>query len=91
MNDPVSGEPVDRVAVRTGVYADSVTLLQLSQAVNEAPGVQAALVAMATDLNLQLLAGMGFAPPPTGSASAARRRCTSRRRFARGSARPLRD
>ncbi|HJQ00173.1 MAG TPA: hypothetical protein VJ851_01110 [Jatrophihabitans sp.] len=70
MNDPnPGGSPVDRVAVRGGVYADSVTLLQLSQAVSQAPGVQAALVAMATELNLQLLAGMGFAPPATGSAN----------------------
>ena len=70
VNDPDTGaSPVDRVAVRGGVYADSVTLLQLSQAVGQAPGVQAALVAMATELNLQLLAGMGFAPPATGSAN----------------------
>ena len=68
VNDPDAGTaPVDRVAVRAGVYADSVTLLQLTQTVGQAPGVQAALVAMATELNLQLLAGMGFAPPPTRS------------------------
>jgi len=68
VNDPETGSaPVDRVAVRAGVYADSVTLLQLTQTVGQAPGVQAALVAMATELNLQLLAGMGFPPPPTRS------------------------
>src|SRR6185437_5123570 len=68
VSDPAAGSvPVDRVAVRVGVYADSVTLLQLTQTVGQAPGVQAALVAMATELNLQLLAGMGFPPPPTQS------------------------
>jgi FdrA protein len=68
VNDPDAGTaPVDRVAVRAGVYADSVTLLQLTQTVGQAPGVHAALVAMATELNLQLLTGMGFAPPPTQS------------------------
>jgi FdrA protein len=68
VNDPEAGSAlVDRVAVRAGVYADSVTLLQLTRTVGQAPGVQAALVAMATELNLQLLAGMGFPPPPTRS------------------------
>lgn len=68
VNDPDAGStPVDRVAVRAGVYADSVTLLQLTQTVGQAPGVRAALVAMATELNLQLLTGMGFPPPSTQS------------------------
>jgi FdrA protein len=60
---------VERVALRRGRYADSVTLLQVSRAVTEAPGVEAALVAMATELNLQLLAGMGFQPPSIDSAN----------------------
>ena len=51
----------DLVEVRRGAYYDSVTLMQVSKAVREAPGISAALVAMATDLNTDLLAGMGFA------------------------------
>jgi FdrA protein len=50
----------DIVEVRRGAYYDSVSLMQVSKAVREAPGISAALVAMATDLNTDLLAGMGF-------------------------------
>ncbi len=50
----------DLVEVRRGAYYDSVTLMQVSKAVRQAPGISAALVAMATDLNTDLLAGMGF-------------------------------
>ena len=50
----------DLVEVRRGAYYDSVSLMQVSKAVREAPGISAALVAMATDLNTELLAGMGF-------------------------------
>ena len=50
----------DLFEVRRGYY-DSVTLMQVSKAVREAPGISAALVAMATELNTDLLAGMGFA------------------------------
>ena len=49
------------VEVRRGAYRDSVTLMQVSQAAAGEPGVDATLVAMATDLNVDLLAGMGFA------------------------------
>ncbi|MEO6703348.1 MAG: FdrA family protein, partial [Jatrophihabitantaceae bacterium] len=55
----------ERVLSRRGLYADSVSLLQVSQAVAGAAGVHQALVAMATELNLQLLAGMGFDQPAT--------------------------
>ena len=51
------------VEVRSA-YADSVTLLQVSREVAAAPGVQAAQVAMATPLNLEVLTGMGFEVPP---------------------------
>jgi FdrA protein len=37
--------------------------MQVSRAVGDEPGVERALVAMATELNLELLAGMGFDPP----------------------------
>jgi FdrA protein len=49
--------------LRQGTYRDSVALMQVSRAVADQPGVTAALVAMATDLNLDLLAGMGFDRP----------------------------
>ncbi|MGH3386171.1 MAG: FdrA family protein [Nocardioidaceae bacterium] len=51
------------VELRAGAYHDSVTLMQVSRDVAGEPGVTAALVAMATDLNLDLLVGMGFDPP----------------------------
>jgi FdrA protein len=51
------------VQLRRGAYRDSVRLMQVSQALQAVPGVSAALVAMATELNLELAAGMGFAPP----------------------------
>ncbi len=50
----------DLVEVRRGSYYDSVSLMQVSKAVRDVPGISAALVAMATDLNTDLLAGMGF-------------------------------
>lgn len=49
--------------LRAGAYHDSVTLMQVSRTVANAPGVNAALVAMATELNLELLTGMGFDAP----------------------------
>jgi FdrA protein len=52
-----------QVESRPGVYLDSVTLMQVSRDIGAIDGVQAALVAMATELNLGLLAGMGFAAP----------------------------
>jgi FdrA protein len=52
------------VELRRGTYRDSVRLMQISQAVQGVPGVSAALVAMATGLNLELAAGMGFTAPP---------------------------
>lgn len=61
MGDCVSAEHVE---VRPGAYADSVTLMGLSADARKADGVQAALVAMGTELNLSLLAGMGFPRPP---------------------------
>lgn len=49
--------------VRRGSYVDSVTLMQVSRRVSASPGVEAALVAMATDLNLDLAVSMGFEVP----------------------------
>src|SRR4051795_2220513 len=51
------------VELRRGAYADSVTLLQVSRAVQDVEGVAAAQVAMATALNVEVLTGMGFEVP----------------------------
>src|SRR5262245_21605703 len=51
------------VGARAGAYADSVTLMQVTAQAQAVPGVQAALVAMATDLNLGLLADLGLQAP----------------------------
>jgi FdrA protein len=53
----------DHVELRTGVYADSVTLLQVSRQVQLLAGVATAQVAMATPLNVEVLERMGFAIP----------------------------
>jgi FdrA protein len=54
---------VEHVEARPGAYADSVALMSISADVRRAEGVDAALIAMATELNLGLLPGMGFRPP----------------------------
>jgi FdrA protein len=54
---------VELVDVRAGSYHDSVTLMQVTKAVAGVPGVLAVQVAMGTELNLDLLGGMGFAHP----------------------------
>jgi FdrA protein len=51
------------VEVRSGAYHDSVTLLQVSKAVAGVDGVEAAQVAMATDLNVEVIRRMGFSVP----------------------------
>ncbi|MFW5469286.1 FdrA family protein [Knoellia sp. CPCC 206435] len=51
------------VDVRRGAYHDSVTLLQVSRTVAQVEGVEAAQVAMATELNVEVLTGMGFDIP----------------------------
>jgi FdrA protein len=57
---------MNHVEVRSGAYADSVKLMEVSRSVGSEPGVDAAMVAMATPLNLDLLADMGFEPPDAG-------------------------
>ncbi|MEO5708530.1 MAG: FdrA family protein [Nocardioidaceae bacterium] len=52
-----------KVELRRGTYVDSVTLMQVSRRVSVVDGVTSAIVAMATDLNLELAAGMGFEVP----------------------------
>lgn len=51
---------ISRVEIHHGRYHDSVRLMQASKALQEVEGVTDALVAMATELNLSLLADMGF-------------------------------
>jgi succinyl-CoA synthetase alpha subunit len=61
--DPTPPGSAQHVSVRRGTYHDSVTLLRVSQAVADAPGVTAAQVAMATPLNTELAGGLGFSIP----------------------------
>lgn len=71
VRDRVDGAPVsvDHIEIRAGAYADSVTLMQLSQQVGAGEGVESALVAMGTALNLGLLVDMGFAQAEPVSAN----------------------
>ncbi len=59
----MSGDGFLHVELRPGAYADSVTLLQVSRAVQDLDGVLAAQVAMATGLNIEVLTEMGFEVP----------------------------
>jgi len=54
----------DAVLVRSGVYYDSVSLMRVSRALTELPGTDVAVVAMATELNLELARELGFELPP---------------------------
>ncbi|QGN48037.1 hypothetical protein ACN26Y_18190 [Micromonospora sp. WMMD558] len=60
---------MNHVELRRGAYRDSVRLMQISQALTGTPGVSAGFVAMATPLNVDLAAGMGFTPPPDATAN----------------------
>ncbi|MGN6331530.1 MAG: FdrA family protein [Motilibacteraceae bacterium] len=71
MSAPVStgqrvGTGHDHVEVRAGAYRDSVSLMQVSRAAQQVPGVSAASICMATPLNLDLIEGMGFPRPEAG-------------------------
>ena len=67
--EEAGGSMVRHVEVRRGAYHDSVTLMVAGRAAAVLDGVGGVLVGMGTDLNLELLAGMGFAAPegPCGS------------------------
>jgi FdrA protein len=54
---------MQHVELRGGAYADSVTLMQVTAQAQSVAGVQAALVAMGTELNLDLLAALGMSAP----------------------------
>lgn len=58
----------DLVLVRKGVYHDSVSLMRVSRTLSALPGVDVAIVAMATELNLGLAADLGFSLPDAGPA-----------------------
>ena len=58
-----------RVELRHGAYRDSVTLMRASQAVADRDGVSAAIVAMATPLNLELYERLGFDPDAAAKAT----------------------
>lgn len=60
--------PRHHVELRRGTYRDSVQLMRVSQAVAAVSGVTGAMVAMATELNLELLTGMGFTVPDGATA-----------------------
>ena len=53
---------IEWVEVRRGAYHDSVRLMQATATVQALPGIEDAVVAMATPLNLGLLEGAGFSP-----------------------------
>ncbi|MGZ4199644.1 MAG: FdrA family protein, partial [Thermoleophilia bacterium] len=57
------------VEVRQGTYHDSVTLMLASQQVAGRPGVRAAMVAMATPLNLEVYERLGFDPAAIATAT----------------------
>src|SRR5688500_19395163 len=59
---PPATDGARSVSLRSGVYADSVRLMQVSRTVSALPGVTGVIVAMATPLNLELAANMGLAP-----------------------------
>lgn len=59
---------MEHIEVRRGEYHDSVTLLLVGRALAAVPGVTRTLVAMGTDLNLSLLADLGYQPPAAGPA-----------------------
>lgn len=54
-----------RIEIRPGFYRDSVSLMQVSQ--RAGVGVNGALVAMATPLNIELAEQMGFTLPATSA------------------------
>ncbi|NNC91211.1 MAG: FdrA family protein [Acidimicrobiia bacterium] len=53
---------IENITVQSGRYHDSVRLMQASQVLRNSTGVEEALVAMGTELNLSLLEDLGFDP-----------------------------
>lgn len=48
------------IEFRSGAYRDSVSLLEVSRAVAQTPGVEDAIIAMGTPLNVDLMRELGF-------------------------------
>ncbi|MFL6116487.1 MAG: hypothetical protein ACJ786_34790, partial [Catenulispora sp.] len=64
---PVEGrQALSHLEVRRGEYHDSVTLMLAGRAVAAVDGVERVLVAMGTELNIELLTELGYPPQPTG-------------------------
>ena len=59
---------IEFVDVVRGRYFDSVRLMQVGRAISDMDGIDRSLVAMATELNLDLLADMGFDVGAVGEA-----------------------
>src|ERR1051326_6371496 len=59
---------LSHLEVRRGEYHDSVTLMLAGRAVAATSGVEQVLVAMGTELNIELLTALGYAPPQAGPA-----------------------
>ncbi len=55
-------------ALRRGLYADSIALMQIAEALRRMPGVEAASLAMATPANLATLAEAGLRPAEADAA-----------------------
>ncbi len=55
--------------IRSGVYYDSIVLMQLQSALKGLPGVADSAVAMATETNLSLLAANGLLPAAVAAAA----------------------
>lgn len=64
-HDPV----IERVAIEPGSYHDSVTLMALGGEIGRGDGIETALVAMATELNVGLLVDLGFDVPAAVTAN----------------------
>ena len=62
------GAVTDIVDVVRGRYFDSVRLMQVGRTVSDLDGVDVSLVAMATELNLELFADLGFDVAATAAA-----------------------
>ncbi|MET9336204.1 FdrA family protein [Nonomuraea sp. NPDC003804] len=58
------------VKLVAGVYHDSVSLMRVSQSLSAMPGVDVAVIAMATPLNLDLARELGFEVPAAAPAAA---------------------
>lgn len=59
---------LSHLEVRRGEYHDSVTLMLAGRAVAAVAGVERVLVAMGTELNIELLTALGYPPPEAGPA-----------------------